>query len=250
MDPITLALIGASIAGGIMQSAGQKTPKSIDPEWLKKHFGADAVNEEMISLFNNIINSPYGQQLLTSAAESGQQFETDVARRSAAAGMGPAGGADSGASIFSGAAAGQAGAGMKRQVKSDVMQQSMQQAQQIVSQRMQAAVNSEMQRMAAENAQPSTMQAIGGGIARGAAAGLAATPRPATPTGMTTPRGGGAPGGLEIPGTPPPAFSAADIAAAQRDAMTTMGRSPWASRLRSRFAGRQPQLVTHGTSRV
>lgn len=229
MDPVTLALIGASLGGGILQATGQKKPQGINIEWLKKNFGADAVNEEMIRLFNNVINSPYGQQLLTGAAEAGQQFETDVARQGAAAGMGPGGGAESGTSIFSNAAAGQAGSNLQRGVRSGVMQQAMQQAQQIVNARMNAAVGGEMQRLAAENATPSTMQQIGGAIARGAGAGLAATPmQAAKPT---------AAAGMALPSTPEEGVW---------NAAANYRRPGFFSRLASRFTGRQPQLVTTG----
>lgn len=241
MDPITLALIGASIGGGILQAAGGKKAKSISPEWLKKHFGPDAVTEEMIALFNQIINSPQGQQLMTSAAEQGAQFETDVARRSAAAGMGPAGGAESGASIFSGAAAGGATAGLQRGVRANVMQHAGTMAQQNVNARMAAAAGSEQARLAGDFSQPSTMQMLGGAISQGAAAGLAATPTSAVaPRATTTPYSVNSPTG-GLPASPEEGLWNA--------ASSYQPRPRFWSRLASRFAGRQPQMVTHGAQR-
>jgi hypothetical protein len=69
MDPITLTLLGASLAGGIIKAFSGK--KVIDPNWLKQHFGAAVVNQEMIDLFNHAISSPQGQRIMTSAAEQG-----------------------------------------------------------------------------------------------------------------------------------------------------------------------------------
>jgi hypothetical protein len=71
MDPVTLTLMGASLAGGIIKIFSKKKQKEvavIDPEWLKQHFGARAVNQETIDLFNSAIASPQGQQLMASGA--------------------------------------------------------------------------------------------------------------------------------------------------------------------------------------
>lgn len=174
MDPVTLSLMAASIGGGIMQATGKNKQKSIDPNWLKQHFGAQAVNEEMLTLYNRILNSQYGQQLMAGAAEQGQQFENNVNRQSAAAGFGPGGGADSGASIFSSAAAGQAGAGLQRGVQGSIMQSALPAAQSLVRDRMNAVVNSEQSRLESNAASPSPMQTLGGMLSRGANAGMAA----------------------------------------------------------------------------
>ena len=182
MDPVSLAIQAIGVGGGLMQAfgGGGNKPKSVDPAWLKKHFGADAVNEEMITLFNQLINSPYGQQLMTSAAEQGQQYQTDMSRRAAQAGFGPAGGAESGASIFSQAASGGAGAALARDVKGGLMQTAAPLAQQMVQSRMNAAVQSQM----GMAGQPTTMQNLGGMLGDMSAAGMAAyTPKqPGLPT--------------------------------------------------------------------
>jgi len=169
MDPVTLTLMAASMGGGLLQSLGGKKNK-IDPEWLKKHFGAERVNSEMVALFNQLINSPYGQSLLANAAEQGNQFQTDVSRRAAAAGFGPTGGAESGASIFSQAASGGAVNALQRGVRADMMEAALPIAQQIVNSQMNAAVNAQMQ----DQAQPSGMQMFGAQLSRGADAALAA----------------------------------------------------------------------------
>ncbi len=185
MDPVSLALMGASLAGGILQSAGGK--KAIDPEWLKKHFGADQVNEEMISLFNNIINSPYGQQIMTDAASQGSQFETALRSGTAASGTGAGEGASSGASIFSDAASGGATKSLVGQAKAGVFQQTLPIAAQLVNARLNAYMG-----QSALN-EPSTMSKFGGVLGNAAAVGLMAhQPKPA-PTVSQTPQPSGAP---------------------------------------------------------
>lgn len=174
MDPITATLMAANIGGGLLGLHHNK-PKTISPEWLKQHFGAGAVNDEMVQLFNHILASPVGQQMMTSAAEQGSQFQNQVARNMAAAGMGPSGGADSGASIFSGAAAGGATNALQRQGKADIMAQAMPVAQQMVSQRMALAAGSKQSALDIQNARPSGIAQFGNMLATGANAAMAST---------------------------------------------------------------------------
>jgi len=162
MDPISIGLgaIGAlSKLGGIF--GGSKKKKVIDPELLKRMFGAGAVNKEMMDLFNQAINSTHGQQLMTSAAEQGQQFERDTNRAAAAAGLGPAGGATGGADIFASSAAQGATNSLQRGVQSDLMEKMLPIAQQIVQDRMGAYMNSYLN---AQN-QPYTGSPLGEGLA-------------------------------------------------------------------------------------
>jgi hypothetical protein len=189
-----MVLNAANIGGGLMQAFGKKKARSIDPEWLKQHFGANAVNDQMVQLFNHVLSGPVGQQLMANAAQQGQQFQTDQARGAAAAGMGPTGGADSGASIFSGAAAGGATNALQRDVKSGIMNNAQSQAQQMVSDRMRIAAASKQQQMDNDFSQPSTMQSLGGMISRGANAGMAAIPAAAA--------GASAPSALLHPASP------------------------------------------------
>lgn len=198
MDPISLILMSAQMGGGMMESLdkSQKKIKSIDPQWLKQHFGAKAVTDEMMSLFNNILNSSYGQQLMTNAAEQGQQFQTDMARKAAASGFGPTGGATSGASIFSEAAAGGATNALQRDAKAGIMQGALTSAQQMVRDRMQIASQSEMERLALENAKPGKWATLGSMLTRGAGGALAAG------------GGGGQTAGAQTPQLPTSQFEA------------------------------------------
>lgn len=161
MDPVTLALMGLSAGGQLMSIFGKKNRKAIDPNWLKQNFGAGAVNEELQSLFNRAINSVQGQQLMTSAAEGGQQFQSDIARQSAAAGLGPAGGATSGADIFASAGAGQAENNLQRGMRASMMQSMLPIAQQMVSDRMNAYMQGQ-QLQALRPYQPSPLSDLGG----------------------------------------------------------------------------------------
>src|SRR5258705_1319953 len=140
MGPAALVLAAASLAGGIL--GGKR--KHIDPEWLKQHFGPGAVSEEALNLFNNLINSPYGQKIMTNAAEQGQQFGRNVNQQAAESGLaGPEG--TSGTGIFATSAAQGATDSLQRGVKGDFYQMVLPIAQQMVSERMQAYLNDQQQ---------------------------------------------------------------------------------------------------------
>lgn len=128
----------AAAAGPFMGVLGKKKRKTIDPEWLKANFGANAVNQEVMDLFNRAINSVQGQQLMAGAAEGGQQFGRDVQRQAAGAGLTGGGGAASGAGIFATAAGEGAANAEQRQTKASMMQAMLPIAQQIVQDRMKA----------------------------------------------------------------------------------------------------------------
>lgn len=135
MDPITAILSAASLAGGILG----KQRKSIDINWLKQKFGSQAVSEEAMTLFNTILNSPKGQAIMANAQEQGQQFQRDVAKRSAEAGLSGGGaGAETGTGIFANSAAQGAGDAYARQERGNLYQSVLPAAQQMVQDRMQA----------------------------------------------------------------------------------------------------------------
>jgi len=136
-DPVSLALNGASILGGIF---GKKR-KHIDPEYLRTHFGPQSVARDTTELANYIMNSPYGQQLLANAAESGQNFQTDMAARAAASGLDPSSGGQAGAGDFATSAAGQAQNTFERQTKQGFYQAAMPIAAQQNSERQNAYIN-------------------------------------------------------------------------------------------------------------
>lgn len=136
-DPVSLALNGASILGGVF---GKKR-KHIDPEYLRQHFGPSAIAKDTTELANFIMNSPYGQQLLASAAESGQNFQTDMAARAAASGLDPSSGGQAGAGDFATSAAGQAQNTFERQTKQGFYQAAMPLAAEGVAGRQNAYIN-------------------------------------------------------------------------------------------------------------
>jgi len=114
-------LQGASMAGGIF---GKKR-KHVDPEYLRQKFGPHAVSQDTTELANYLLNSPYGQKLMASAAESGQSLQNNINARSAAAGFGGGGGADSGSSVFATGAGAQAQSGFERATKGDIYQSAL-----------------------------------------------------------------------------------------------------------------------------
>lgn len=121
LQAVPYALQGISALGGIF---GNKK-KFIDPDMMRQKYGPAAVGRDAQIMANQILNSPYGQQLLASAATSGQEMQTDMATRAAASGMDPSTGGESGASTFAAAAAPQAQAGLERGVRADVWKAAM-----------------------------------------------------------------------------------------------------------------------------
>jgi hypothetical protein len=188
-------LQGLSALGGVFG----KKKKHMDSETLRQLYGPRAIGKDTQELSNYILNSPYGQQLMASAAEQGQGLQTDMAARAAASGLSPDTGASSGASDFQVSAATQAQTGLERGVKADITASAMPIAADLVGGRMQAA----LQAQAEQNAQPSFMQRLG------AAAGQVAAAMPAP----------GAP-----PGAPPSAAAAPAAAAAAPAASLALQR--------------------------
>jgi len=206
-------LQGISALGGLFG----KKKKHMDSEALRQMYGPRAIGKDTQELSNYILNSPYGQQLMASAAEQGQGLQTDMAARAAASGLSPDTGASSGASDFQVSAAGQAQTGLERGVKAGITQSAMPIAADLVGGRMQAALQAQSEM----NAQPSTMQRIG------AAAGQVAA---------AIPKAGAPPGGNAV-AAPAPSLAlqkivpdavtgAPALAAMQSPALTAMAAGP------------------------
>lgn len=134
MDPVSMILGAASLAGAIF--GGKR--KQIDINWLKQKFGAGAVSAEALELFNNIINSPQGQSIMANAAEQGQQFQRNVNKGAAEAGLTGAGGASTGTGIFATSAAQGATDSFQRDARGQIFQSVLPAAQDIVKSRMDA----------------------------------------------------------------------------------------------------------------
>lgn len=141
--------------GGVF---GSKKRKYIDPEMIRQKYGPDAIAGDTMRIANAILNSPYGQQLLSQAATSGQQIQSNLASNAAASGMGAGSGASSGVSDFAAATAPQAQAALEGQAKAGVWQSAMPIA---------AEMNANLARIAErgqaynnENEGPSTFQKI------------------------------------------------------------------------------------------
>lgn len=172
-------LQGISALGGIFG----KKKKYLDNEALRQMYGPNAIGKDTSELSNYILNSPYGQQLMASAAEQGQGLQTDMNARAAASGLSPETGASSGASDFQVSAGNQAQTGLERQTRAGIIQSAMPIAADLVGSRMQAALGQQSQ----QNADPSTMQRIGAAAGQ-TAAGL---PAPAQKKPVTAATGGG-----------------------------------------------------------
>lgn len=159
-----LILGGLSTLGGIF---GKKKQRYMDPGMYNQLFGARAIGDRTQELVNRIINSPYGQQLMQSAAEQGQALQTGLNRSAAGAGFGATGGAQSGASDFGVAAAPQAVGALQRGVTSNLWANAMPIAQGMVQREGDLALAN----MAAQNAEPNILGRIGQ-AASGAMSGM------------------------------------------------------------------------------
>jgi hypothetical protein len=159
---LTAAPYVLNALGGIF---GKKR-KYIDPAEIARRFGPDAVSADAMKYYNTILNSPYGQQLMSQAATSGQQARSNLASNAAASGMGNGSGATSGASDFAAATAPQIQGSLEQNQKSGIWQQAFQQASQ---QNQQAAALAERGQNY-NNAQPSTFEKIAGAAGQWASA--------------------------------------------------------------------------------
>ena len=159
-----LILGGLSALGGIF---GRKKQKYMDPAMYRQLYGPKAIGQRTQELVNQIINSPYGQQLMQGAAEQGQNLQTGLNKQAAMSGFGPAGGAQSGASDFGVAAAPQAVGALQRGVTSNLWANAMPIAQSMVQREGDLALGN----MAAQNAEPTWLSRVGQ-AASGALAGM------------------------------------------------------------------------------
>lgn len=195
-----LVLGGLSTLGGIF---GRKKQKYMDPAMYNQLFGAKAIGKRTQELVNQIMNSPYGQQLMQSAAEQGQTLQTNLNRAQADAGFGPTGGAQSGASDFGVAAAPAAVGALQRGVTSNLWANAMPIAQGMVQREGDLALSN----LADQNAQPTLLGQLGN-AASIAMSGMQSPnidwaemlkklgKNPAALAGFTGARGGGASGML------------------------------------------------------
>lgn len=153
---IQAALVAAPYILNALGGVFGKKKKYLNPEVMQQKYGSRAVAKETQDIANFILNSPYGQQLLAGAAESGQNLQTEMDARAAQSGLSPDTGASSGASTFATSAGAQAQGNLERQTKAGIWQAALPIAQQQVAQR--AAL--EQSNLADQNAQPSLFQKI------------------------------------------------------------------------------------------
>lgn len=233
-------LQGISALGGLFG----KKKKYLDEQTLRQLYGPKAIAGDTTELANYILNSPYGQQLLASAAEQGQGIQTEMAARAAASGLSPDTGGQSGASDFAVSAATQAQTGLERQTKAGIYQSAMPVAADLVSGRMQVALANQAQK----NAEPSMWQRIG------AAAGQVAATLPAPGPKMTTGGGGSTASALALPKLSASPEGAPQLAAAPQVTMprlTTQAPEQFStgSRMRGALTNSQSAGMRRGLTR-
>ncbi len=147
-------LQGAAAAGAII---GGGKHRYIDPEYLRQHFGVEAMTKRAQELFQKIMSSPYGNQLMSSAAEQGQRLQTDMGARAAASGLSPDQGGQSGASDFAVSASAGAADSLQREAKAGVYSQAMPAAQAMIDRERELYLANN----AARNAEPNGWQRLG-----------------------------------------------------------------------------------------
>jgi hypothetical protein len=138
-------LQGLSALGGIF---GKKKRKYMDEETLRQVYGPQAVGRDTTQLAQYILNSPYGQQLMATAAEQGQTIQNEMNAKAAAAGLSPDTGGQSGASDFATSTAAGAQTGLERQTKAGFYTAAMPIAAEMVGGRMQAALGQQSEQNA------------------------------------------------------------------------------------------------------
>ncbi len=139
---------------------------------------------------------------MTSASREGQQFQTDIARRSAEAGLGPSGGASGGADIFAGAASESAANELTRSTRASMMEAMLPIAQQLVSDRMQAWL-SDREKVQGQTTKFQDVMGAIGGLSSDLLASRQANQ--VAKTDVTPDRGGSIAGQPTLPGAPPAA---------------------------------------------
>jgi hypothetical protein len=157
---VPYVLQGLSALGGIIG----KKHQYVDPEKLREKYGAAAIARDAMKHYNAILASPYGRQLMASAAASGQEMQTDLAANTARAGLGPGTGADSGSSVFAASAGPQIQASLERRERGNIWQQALP----IAAAENQRLAELEISNNAERNAQPNAWQRLGSAAATAA----------------------------------------------------------------------------------
>lgn len=180
---------GLLIAGGgalIKGIFGGKKPKPLTAAQLEALFGPGVLAREAEQLYKNVLHSNSGQQMMASAAEQSQAFQTEMAHRAATVGLSPDTGGQSGASDFAVSSAAASRGSFERDVQAKMWKEAMAQAQQNLQMRAGLFSQQEGSRL---QGQPNWADAIGT-AAQGVGEGLAmAGPKKADGGGSTEPVG-------------------------------------------------------------
>lgn len=183
----TAALAAAPYVLNALGGIFGKKKKYIDAAEMERRFGAQAITDRAQQLAQSILASPYGQQLLAGAAQTGSRFQNEMSRRAAASGLSPDTGASAGAGMFATSAAASAASNLENRARSDIYSEALPVAQNLVQQELAA----EQAKIAGQNAEPSTFQKIAaaaGAAAQGLQAAGVGAPKPeAKPAAVVTP---------------------------------------------------------------
>jgi hypothetical protein len=153
IQAVPYMLQGMSALGGIFG----KKKKYLDPEMMRQRYGPAAIGRDAQELSNQILNSPYGQQLMASAATQGQDLQSAMAGNAAKSGLDPSTGGESGASTFATGAAQNAQSGLERGARADAWKMALP----VVAGMNQNLQGLEESNNAEQNATPNMWQRIG-----------------------------------------------------------------------------------------
>ena len=235
MDPVTIILGAAAIAGAIKGSER----KYIDPIWLKENYGPMALTREAQELFAHYINSPAGMSIISAAAEGGQAFGRAMEAKAAAAGQTPMTGSSTGSSIFATSAGEGASNTAVNQARGAIYQSMFPIAQQNLDSRMQAILSDR-----AAGGVQTPQSAMWDKVGNAAGVALTATSTPKTPSTLG-PLQSSSVVGPDIPIQPSPLINGATQ---KPYSLAGYATDPWSNQPRQSFWKKALRLG-HNTSR-
>jgi hypothetical protein len=169
MDPITLALSGLGLVGGLFGGRGQKT---IDPKMLARLFGPAALSADTQTLFQTLAASPMFQQIMSQASATGTAAGNATRANFARAGLSGSGVGALGSAVSRGF-----GQNLILGARGNLWGTALSAANQNLMARMglygQSALGAQ--------SQPSTLQSFGNALTGAAATGLTARLAPRAP---------------------------------------------------------------------
>jgi len=176
MDPITLALMGGGLLGGLLGGRGKGT---IDPRLLARMFGPQALASDTQQLYGTLANSPMFQMLMAQASAQGTSAGNATRANFARAGL-----SNSGVGALGGAVSRGFGQNLILGARGNLWGTALNAAQSNLANRMNLWGQSALQ----DQQRPTMLQSFGNALTGAAGAGLTAqlSNRPPTQTNVVS----------------------------------------------------------------